>query len=106
MTTAITVLYPNVEDATFDLRYYLTKHMPLVSERFTAHGLTGWRVAKFVGTPTGDTSPYSIAATLDFGSPEEFAAAVAAEGKDVLGDVPNFSNKDPVIMIGDVVGVG
>lgn len=106
MATAITVLYPNVEDATFDLDYYLAKHMPLVSERFTAHGLEGWRVAKFVGTPTGDSAPYSIVATLEFGTADQFKAAVAAEGKDVLGDVPNFSNKDPIIMIGDVVGAG
>ncbi len=104
MATAITVLYPNVEDATFDLDYYLTKHMPLVSTRFTPHGFTGWRVARFIGTPQGSKPTYSIVATLEFDHPDQFKAALAAEGGVVLGDVPNFSNKEPVIMIGDVVG--
>ncbi len=105
MAAAINVLYPNVADATFDLAYYMNTHMPLVSERFTAHGLTGWRVVKIVASPDGPPL-YSILATLEFGSPEQFTAAIAAEGAVVMGDVPNFSNKDPLILIGDVVGTG
>ena len=104
MAAAITVLYPNVDDATFDLDYYLAKHMPLVMRLFGPHGMTGWRVSRLVGTPTGARSPYSIAATLEFPTPEAFKAALAAEAKAVLGDVPNFSNKEPVIMIGEIVG--
>ena len=104
MAAAITVLYPNVDDATFDLRYYLDSHMPLVMKLFGPHGITGWRVAHVVGTPTGDRAPYSVVATLEFPTPEAFKAALAAEAKSILGDVPNFSNKDPIIMIGEVVG--
>ena len=104
MATAITVLYPNVEDATFDLDYYLTKHMPLVEERFAPHGIKGWRVARFIGTPQGSKSLYSIVATLEFDHPDQFKAAIAAEGGVVLGDLSNFSSKQPVIMIGAVVG--
>ena len=32
MAIIITVLYENLDDATFDLDYYLTKHMALVGE--------------------------------------------------------------------------
>ncbi len=104
MATAITVLYPNVEDATFDLDYYMTKHMPLVAERFASHGFKGWRVTRFIGTPQGGKAIYSVMATLEFDHADQFRAAIAAEGGVVLGDVPNFSNKEPVIMIGDIVG--
>ena len=106
MAVAITVLYPNVEDASFKLDYYLSKHMPLVKERFTAHGLKGWRVARLTATPQGGKPPFSIIATLEFDNADQFRAAIAAEGAAVLGDVPNFSNKEPVIMIGEVVGKG
>ena len=41
MPTTITVLYENVDDATFDLDYYLAKHMPLVDEKFKPFGLKG-----------------------------------------------------------------
>ena len=104
MATAITVQYPNVEGATFDLDCYMAKHMPLVGERFASHGLTGWRVTRFIGTPQGGKAVYSVMATLAFDHPDQFKAAIAAEGGVVLGDVPNFSNKEPVIMIGDIVG--
>ena len=53
MATIITVLYENLDDATFDLDYYLAKHMPLVGEKFKPFGIKGWRVLKAVGTPCG-----------------------------------------------------
>lgn len=104
MATTITVLYDNVEDATFDLDYYMATHMPLVGAKFTPFGLKSWRVLKAVGTVTDDAPRYSIIANLEFDSADQFKAAVAAEGGPVFGDVPNFSNKTPVVVIGDLVG--
>ena len=106
MAATITVLYENVEDATFDLGYYLATHMPLVDEKFKPFGLKGWRVLKAVGTVGDGTPRYSIIANLEFDAAEQFRAAVAAEGGPVFGDVPNFSNKAPVVVIGDRVGAG
>lgn len=105
MATTVTVLYPNVDDATFDMDYYLTRHMPMVADRFGSHGMTGWRVVRLDGTPAGP-SPFSVMATLEFGSADGFGAAVKAEGAAVFGDVPNFSNKQPQVMIGEVTGHG
>lgn len=104
MPTTITVMYENVDDATFDLEYYLGKHMPLVDEKFARFGLKGWRVVKAVDGPTGDKPLYSVIATLEFDTAQQFQDAVAAEGGPVFGDVPNFSNKQPVVVIADVVG--
>ena len=104
MATTITVLYENVDDATFDLDYYMAKHMPLVDAKFKPFGLEGWRVLKAVGTPFGGKPAYSIIANLEFATADQFRAAVAAEGGPVFGDVPNFSNKDPVVVIADLVG--
>ena len=104
MATTITVLYENTEDATFDLDYYMAKHMPLVGEKFKPFGLKGWRVLKAGSGLSGEKSLYSIIALLEFDSADQFKAAVAAEGGPVFGDVPNFSNKSPVVVIGDSVG--
>lgn len=106
MPTTITVMYENTADATFNLDYYLAKHMPLVGEKFKPHGLKSWRVVKAAAGPTGDKPPYSIIATLEFDTVDQFKAAVAAEGGPIFGDVPNFSNKSPVVVVGDVVGSG
>ena len=104
MATTITVLYENVDDATFNLDYYMTKHRPLVDEKFKPFGIKGWRVLKAVGTPFGGKPAYSIIANLEFDTADQFRAAVAAESGPVFGDVPNFSNKSPVVVIGDLVG--
>ena len=104
MAASVTVLYPNVAEATFDMDYYLTKHMPMVMERFGTHGMSGWRVVRFAGPP--GRTPFSVMATLDFGSTDGIKAALEAEGGPVLADVPNFSNQAAVLMIGDAVGHG
>jgi hypothetical protein len=41
MPTSITVLYPNVDDATFDMDYYKTTHMPMVAKEFADYGFQG-----------------------------------------------------------------
>ena len=104
MATTITVLYENTEGGTFDLDYYLAKHMPLVDEKFKPFGLRGWRVLQGIGTPFGGEAKYRIIANLEFDTPEQFRDAVAAEGGPVFGDVPNFTNISPVVVIGDLVG--
>jgi len=102
MTVSCTVLYPNESDATFNMEYYLSHHMPLVGEKFGPHGLKSWSVAEFNPGPDGSKPLYSVQATLIFEKAEQVGAAVEAEGPAVFGDVPNFSNKQPVFLMGDV----
>ena len=47
--------------------------------------------------------PNSIVANLEFDSTDQFRAAVAAKAGPVFGDFPDFSNKNPVFVIGDLV---
>lgn len=41
MPASITVLYPNVDDATFDMKYYTSSHMPMVQSEFKDYGFKG-----------------------------------------------------------------
>lgn len=102
MPTTITVTYPNQDGARFDLDYYVGTHLPLVEKHFKAHGLKGWRVLKAVGAPFGEPA-YSVICTLEFDTGDQFRAAVAAEGEVVFGDVPNFTDTSPTVVIGDHV---
>jgi len=96
MATA-TVIYP--KGTTFNMDYYKKTHMPLVMEKWGPHGLKSWKVLQF-----GDDAPYTVQATLEFGSMEDFQKAGGSpEAKEVMGDVKNFSDKDPVIMAGPIV---
>jgi hypothetical protein len=37
---AVSILYPRTANSTFELDYYLSKHMPLVAKFWTKYGLT------------------------------------------------------------------
>ena len=104
MAASIIVLYENLAGARFDMDYYMTKHMPLVGERFARFGLKEWRVVKSAGTLDDSPARFSVCAILEFDKPEQFKEAAAAEGSTVFGDVPNFSSVMPVLMISEAVG--
>jgi uncharacterized protein (TIGR02118 family) len=93
MTINCTVLYPNDSDATFDMKYYLDSHMPLVLEKFGPHGMQSYSVLKFQPGADGAKPQYSVQATLVFDKPESVGKAVESAGEPVFGDVQNFSNK-------------
>lgn len=104
MGVEVTVLYPNEEDASFDMDYYLATHMPLVSESWQKYGLKGWRVVQFQPGPDGAKPQFSVQATLIWDSLEDVQKAMGSEEtKKVLGDVPNFSNKNPILIGGPVL---
>ena len=74
--------------------------MPLVESKWKSYGLKSWKVIQFK-----EDAPYCVQATLEWGSMDEFnKAASGPETPEVLGDVPNFSDKEPILMPGDVTG--
>ncbi|PNS19231.1 hypothetical protein CAC42_2408 [Sphaceloma murrayae] len=100
MPASITVLYP--QGADFNLDYYLKSHMPLVSKTWTPEGLKSWKVVQLP-----EDQPYGIQAILEFESMDAFKAASTGESaKSVLGDIPNFCDKQPIFLTGPVVGSG
>ncbi|KAI0199772.1 hypothetical protein F4808DRAFT_198979 [Astrocystis sublimbata] len=99
MTYIFCVAY--AQGCTFDMEYYLAKHMPLVQKEWTSYGLKSWKVAKF----TNEESPYAVQAWLEWESKEHADKGIAsAGGANVFADVPTFSNVKPVVLSGDEVG--
>ncbi|KAK3720102.1 hypothetical protein LTR37_003925 [Vermiconidia calcicola] len=94
----ITVLYP--QGAKFNMDYYMSTHMPLVQKKWTSYGLNSWKVLKF-----GDDAPHCVQATLEFKDMDAFkSAASGEEAGEVMGDIPNFCDKQPILLQGEVVG--
>lgn len=101
MSVTVSVMYPN-EGSKFDMDYYLGTHGPLVKGKWESKGLMSLKVIKGLATPDPDTPPlYQVIALLEFDSVEDFQGAVADSGADVLGDIPNFTDVQPVIQIND-----
>lgn len=104
MTFHTTVLYPNEADSTFDMRYYLSTHIPLVKEKLGPHGLKKCEVLEYQPGPDGSKPAFRVGATLVWDTPEDMGAAMASQdAKPVFEDIPNFYNKAPLLMAGALV---
>jgi len=99
----VSVMYPASADAKFDMKYYLERHVPLVGERWGSMGLREAKVLQGVGAPGGGVAPYQVMALLTFDSAVAFEQAVAQHGKEILRDIANFTNVQPIIQVNDVL---
>jgi uncharacterized protein (TIGR02118 family) len=96
----VLVVYPRNKDSKFDKEYYLATHMPLVEKHWKKHGLKSYAV-----TELNADGPYSYSVVMEFESYEGFGAAGADPNtKEVMDDVKNFSNEQPIIVHGAVIG--
>ena len=99
----LTILYPNSEDAYFDMDYYQNKHIEMVKEK-CGDALKGCSVEQGLGgAAPGSEPPYVVIARLDVESMDDFIAYVAPHDPDFAADVPNFTNIQPVIQLCEVV---
>lgn len=98
----VIVVYPRKDGWTFNKEYYLSTHMPLAAKYWKKHGLKSYAV-----TELNADGPYTYSAVMEFETHEGFGAAVADPNtKEVMADVPNFSNVEPVLLHGGFIGQG
>jgi uncharacterized protein (TIGR02118 family) len=83
--------------------YYRDTHLPLVRARWNPCGLRELKILHGAGAPGGGAPTYSVIALLTFDSAADFDQAVAQHGGEILGDIPNFSNVQPLIQINEVL---
>jgi uncharacterized protein (TIGR02118 family) len=100
----LSVMYPKTDGGKFDMDYYLTKHIPLVKQRLGA-ALKAAAVDKGVsGGAPGSAATYVTVGHLSFDSVESFQKAFGPHSKELVGDIPNFTNIQPVMQISEIVG--
>ncbi len=98
----VSVMYQNGEGKTFDMNYYLEKHVPLVQ------GKLGSTLKKtdvdqgLSGAEPGSQPTYLAMCHLYFDSIEAFQNSFGPIAEDLLADIPNFTNTQPVIQISEV----
>ncbi len=101
----ISVLYPATEGAKFDHAYYAQKHMPLVKQRLGSLGLVRTEIDKGLAGGAPDApAPFVSIGHVYFNSLADFQKAMAAHGAELMADVPNYTDIQPVIQISEIVG--
>ncbi len=99
----VSVAYPAGEGARFDIDYYMKKHIPLAEARLKQGGLRETKVLRGTAAPGGGAPAYLVIALLSFDSASGFQQAIERHGAEVMGDIPNFTNVQPVIQLNDVL---
>lgn len=98
----VSVLYPNKEGSKFNMDYYCRSHIPMVLSKLGAackgsaveQGLSG-------GAP-GSPAAYIAMGHLYFDSVSDFQNSFGPHTKEIMGDIPNYTDIQPVIQISEV----
>jgi uncharacterized protein (TIGR02118 family) len=98
----VSVMYPNGSGTRFDMKYYLNRHIPLVRQLL---GTALRQVAVeqgIVGPQPGSPPTYIALGHLWFDSVEDFQSGLGKHGQQIMGDIPNYTNVQPIIQISEV----
>ncbi|MCA1605421.1 MAG: EthD family reductase [Acidobacteria bacterium] len=98
----VSVLYPAGAGNTFDMDYYLNKHIPMVREKLGT-ACKGATVEQGLGGAMPGTPPaFGAMGHLYFDSVEAFQTAFAPHAEEIMSDIPNYSNVQPTIQVSEV----
>jgi uncharacterized protein (TIGR02118 family) len=99
LTQRVTVVYPNNDGSKFDFDYYMKKHIPWVA------GLVGKsiEVRRGVSSAAGSAPPFVCVATIPIDSIADFSAMFTKHGAEILADVPNYTNIEPIVQFDEIV---
>ena len=99
----VSVMYPNGPGIEFNHDYYRDTHMPMVKARMGA-SLKFYTVDKgLAGGAPGVAAPYVGMGHLHCDSIDAFHAGFGPHAKEIMGDIPNYTNSSPVILFSEVV---
>jgi len=101
----ISILYPNTPGSRFDLKYYVETHMPMSIDLLGAHpGFKGVSVEQGLGgLIPGSEAAYVAMCHFLFDSLEDFIAAFTPHADVLQGDMPNYTDIEPVIQFNEVL---
>lgn len=101
MPVSLQVLYPVHDETHFDHDYYTATHIPLVDEHMGEH-IDRTSISKGLAGGPDVPAGFYVVATMIFASMDNLQTALEVAGP-VLADIPNFTNTEPKMLIGEVI---
>ena len=98
----VTVLYPNNSGTTFDMGYYTSHHMPMVQRRCGSACKSIAVDGGLAGGEPGSKPAYVAIGYLTFDSVEAFQKAFGPHAKEIMADIPKYTNVQPIIQISEI----
>jgi uncharacterized protein (TIGR02118 family) len=99
----VSVIYPNGEGKKFDMNYYTNTHLPMVGG-LLGSALKGATVEKGIGSAMpGSPAPFAGMGNMYFDTMEDFGNAFGPNAEKIMGDLPNFTNIEPIVQVSEVL---
>ena len=99
----VSVMYPNKSGARFDHAYYRDTHMPLVKARMGTK-CRYYTVDKGLAGAAADSPATYIAMCHIFcDSVGDFQSGFGPHAAEIMADIPNYTDLQPLVQISDVV---
>ncbi len=99
----VSVMYPNGDDKHFNMDYYCNQHVQLVGG-LLGDAVKAATVEKGLGGGAPDApASYAAMGNLYFESMESFQNSFGPNAEEIMGDLPNFTNIEPVVQVSEVM---
>lgn len=99
----VSVLYPKASGKHFDMQYYSNDHVGMVAE-LLGNSVIGATVEKGLSSSVPGSDPeFEAMGNLYFESMESFQNSFGPNAEKIMGDLPNFTNIQPIVQISEVV---
>ena len=100
----VTVLYPNEEGKAFNFDYWAGTHMETVHRLLDPMGLTRSELEKGISDADPNApAPFVAMATLYFNATDEVHEGFKTHGREILGDIKNYTDISPRFQISEVL---
>ncbi|MDD4912119.1 MAG: EthD family reductase [Sideroxydans sp.] len=98
----LSILYPN--NGRFDMDYYLNRHMPRSIELLSkGRGYRGVSVERGLSGAAPSSLPVHVAMChYLFDTADDFMAAFLPHAAELQGDMPNYTDIEPIIQVSEV----
>ncbi|WP_209401419.1 EthD family reductase [Pseudozobellia sp. WGM2] len=99
----VSIMYPFSEDTTFDMKYYETKHMPMVAE-YLGSNLVNYTIEKGLASGAPNTPMAFIAiGTFYVKNLSDYQASIGSNIDTIRSDFANYTDIRPVILISEII---
>jgi uncharacterized protein (TIGR02118 family) len=103
MMIKVSVMYTNTPGDRYNHDYYRDKHMPLVKKRLGDACLYYTVDKGLAGGAPGVPATYIGMCHIFCASVESFEASFGPNAKEIMADIPNYTDERPVVQISAVV---
>ena len=98
----VSVFYQNAEGRKFDMTYYCNKHIPMVQQKLGAACKRIEVDQGLSGAEPGSKPAFVAVAHVLFDSVDAFQKAFAPHAEAIMGDIPNYTDIQPIIQVSEI----